>query len=97
VVQVGLGFTPWHSALTTVPWAGGAFIGSALSGMLMGALGRRVLQIGLAAEAGAGSGRPRERGRRRPRGRQRDGRGKLLTFPRPPREGPSRAGGPSRA
>jgi len=61
VVQVGLGFTPWHSALTTVPWAGGAFIGSALSGMLMGALGRRVLQIGLAAEAGAGSGRPRVR------------------------------------
>lgn len=51
VLQVGLGFTPWHSALTTVPWAGGAFIGSALSGMLMGALGRRVLQIGLAAEA----------------------------------------------
>ena len=51
VLQVGLGFTPWHSALTTVPWAGGAFIGSALSGMLMGSLGRRVLQIGLAAEA----------------------------------------------
>jgi MFS family permease len=51
VLQVGLGFTPWHSALTTVPWAGGAFIGSALSGMLMGALGRRVLQIGLVAEA----------------------------------------------
>ena len=53
VLQVGLGFTPWHSALTTVPWAGGAFIGSAVSGMLMGSLGRRVLQIGLAAE-GAG-------------------------------------------
>jgi MFS family permease len=51
VLQVGLGFSPWHSALTTVPWAGGAFIGSALSGMLMGSLGRRVLQIGLVAEA----------------------------------------------
>jgi EmrB/QacA subfamily drug resistance transporter len=51
VLQVGLGFSPWHSAVTTVPWAGGAFIGSALSGMLMGSLGRRVLQIGLVAEA----------------------------------------------
>jgi EmrB/QacA subfamily drug resistance transporter len=51
VLQVGLGFSPWNSALTTVPWAGGAFIGSALSGMLMGSLGRRVLQIGLVAEA----------------------------------------------
>jgi EmrB/QacA subfamily drug resistance transporter len=51
VLQVGLGFSPWHSAVTTVPWAGGAFIGSALSGMLMGSLGRRLLQIGLVAEA----------------------------------------------
>jgi EmrB/QacA subfamily drug resistance transporter len=51
LLQVGLGFSPWHSALTTVPWAGGAFIGSAIGGILMGKLGRRVLQIGLATEA----------------------------------------------
>jgi len=51
LLQVGLGFTAWHSALTTAPWALGAFLGSAVSGMLMGRLGRRVLQIGLMAEA----------------------------------------------
>lgn len=51
LLQVGLGFSPWHSALTTAPWAVGAFIGSAVSGMLMGRLGRRVLQHGLVIEA----------------------------------------------
>jgi EmrB/QacA subfamily drug resistance transporter len=51
VLQVGLGFTPWHSAITTAPWAAGAFIGSAISGMTMGKLGRRVLHAGLVAEA----------------------------------------------
>ena len=30
-LQNGLGFSPWHSAITTAPWAAGAFIGSAHS------------------------------------------------------------------
>jgi EmrB/QacA subfamily drug resistance transporter len=50
VLQIGLGFSPWHSAITTAPWALGAFIGSAVSGILMGRLGRRVLQLGLVTE-----------------------------------------------
>ena len=50
VLQIGLGFSPWHSAITTAPWALGAFIGSAVSAILMGRLGRRVLQLGLVTE-----------------------------------------------
>ncbi len=66
-LQAGLGFSPWHSAITTAPWAAGAFAGSAIGGMTMQALGRRVLLAGLIVEAagllalyavlrGAGSG-----------------------------------------
>jgi MFS family permease len=66
-LQNGLGFTPWHSALTTAPWAAGAFVGSAIGGVAMTKLGRRVLQAGLVVETagllgvymvlrGAGSG-----------------------------------------
>jgi EmrB/QacA subfamily drug resistance transporter len=51
LLQAGLGFTPWHSALTTAPWAAGAFVGSAVGGMTMHKLGRRVLQAGLVVEA----------------------------------------------
>jgi EmrB/QacA subfamily drug resistance transporter len=50
-LQNGLGFTPWHSALTTAPWAAGAFVGSALGGAAMTRLGRRVLHAGLVVEA----------------------------------------------
>jgi MFS family permease len=50
-LQNGLGFTPWHSALTTAPWAAGAFIGSAVGGIAMTRLGRRVLHAGLVVEA----------------------------------------------
>jgi MFS family permease len=50
-LQNGLGFTPWHSAITTAPWAAGAFIGSALGGIIMTKLGRRVLHAGLVVEA----------------------------------------------
>jgi MFS family permease len=50
-LQNGLGFTPWHSALTTAPWAAGAFVGSAVGGIAMTRLGRRVLQAGLVVEA----------------------------------------------
>ena len=66
-LQNGLGFSPWHSAVTTVPWAAGAFVGSAVGGIAMSKLGRRVLHAGLVVEAagllaiyavlrGAGSG-----------------------------------------
>jgi MFS family permease len=50
-LQNGLGFTPWHSALTTAPWAAGAFVGSAIGGIAMAKLGRRVLHAGLVVEA----------------------------------------------
>jgi EmrB/QacA subfamily drug resistance transporter len=50
-LQNGLGFTPWHSAVTTAPWAAGAFIGSAVGGIAMARLGRRVLLAGLVVEA----------------------------------------------
>ena len=50
-LQNGLGFTPWHSAVTTAPWAAGAFIGSAVGGIAMAKLGRRVLLAGLVIEA----------------------------------------------
>jgi EmrB/QacA subfamily drug resistance transporter len=50
-LQNGLGFTPWHSAVTTAPWAAGAFVGSAVGGMTMGKLGRRVLHTGLVVQA----------------------------------------------
>ena len=50
-LQNGLGFTAWHSALTTAPWAAGAFVGSAVGGIAMTKLGRRVLHAGLVVEA----------------------------------------------
>ena len=50
-LQNGLGFSPWHSAITTAPWAAGAFIGSAAGGIAMGRFGRRVLHAGLVVEA----------------------------------------------
>jgi EmrB/QacA subfamily drug resistance transporter len=50
-LQNGLGFSPWHSALTTAPWAAGAFVGSAAGGIAMSKLGRRVLHAGLVVEA----------------------------------------------
>ena len=51
LLQAGLGYTPWHSAVTTAPWAAGAFIGSAASGMSAAKLGRRLLHTGLVVEA----------------------------------------------
>jgi MFS family permease len=50
-LQAGLGFTPWHSALTTAPWAAGAFVGSGVGSAVMQKVGRRVLQTGLVIEA----------------------------------------------
>ncbi len=51
LLQVGLGFSPWHSALTTAPWAAGAFAGSAIGGIQMAKHGRRILHAGLVVEA----------------------------------------------
>jgi EmrB/QacA subfamily drug resistance transporter len=50
LLQSGLGFTPWHSAITTAPWAAGAFAGSAVGGITMGKLGRRLLHAGVVVE-----------------------------------------------
>jgi EmrB/QacA subfamily drug resistance transporter len=49
-LQEGLGFSPWHSAISTAPWAGGAFIGAAVAGMTLAKLGRRIVHIGLVIE-----------------------------------------------
>jgi EmrB/QacA subfamily drug resistance transporter len=51
LLQVGLGYTPIHAALTMTPWALGAIFGSAFGGAFMHKLGRTVLQIGLALMA----------------------------------------------
>jgi EmrB/QacA subfamily drug resistance transporter len=53
LLQVGLGYTPIHAALTTAPFALGGFFGSAVGGMLMHKVGRTILQVGLAV-MGAG-------------------------------------------
>jgi hypothetical protein len=50
LLQLGLGFSPWHSALTTAPWALGAFVGSAADNIQMAKHGRKVLHAGLVAE-----------------------------------------------
>ena len=49
-LQEGLGFSPWHSALSTAPWAGGAFVGAAVAGMTLARLGRKIVHIGLVIE-----------------------------------------------
>ena len=50
-LQAGLGFSPWHSAITTAPWAAGAFAGSGVGGVRCRRSGRRVLLAGLIVEA----------------------------------------------
>ena len=47
LLQIGLGYTPIHAALTTAPFAVGGFIGSAVGGMTMAKLGRTVVQFGI--------------------------------------------------
>src|SRR5581483_2769193 len=47
LLQVGLGFTPIHAALTAAPFAVGGFVGSAVGGMTMAKLGRTVIQVGI--------------------------------------------------
>ena len=50
-LQVGLGYTPIHASLAMAPWAFGALIGSAVSGITMQKYGRKLLHIGLALMA----------------------------------------------
>ncbi|WP_433161816.1 MFS transporter [Kribbella sp. CA-247076] len=50
-LQVGLGYTPIHASLAMAPWAFGALIGSAVSGMTMQKYGRKLLHVGLALMA----------------------------------------------
>jgi EmrB/QacA subfamily drug resistance transporter len=51
LLQVGLGYSPLDASLTTAPWGVGAFAGSALAGMTMVRLGRRILHAGLVVMA----------------------------------------------
>lgn len=51
LLQVGLGYTPLGASLTTATWGVGAFAGSALAGMTMVRLGRRILHLGLVVMA----------------------------------------------
>ncbi|MGZ8635108.1 MAG: MFS transporter, partial [Solirubrobacteraceae bacterium] len=52
LLQVGLGYTPIHAALTTAPFALGGFFGSAAGGILMHKVGRTILQAGLRVMGG---------------------------------------------
>jgi EmrB/QacA subfamily drug resistance transporter len=51
LLQLGLGYSPIHAALTMTPWALGAIFGSAFGGAFMHKLGRTVLQVGLSLMA----------------------------------------------
>jgi MFS family permease len=48
LLQIGLGFTAMQASLTMSPWAVGAMVGSAFSGMLVARLGRTLLHVGVA-------------------------------------------------
>lgn len=51
LLQLGLGYTPVHAALTMVAWAVGAFLGSGFGATMMHKLGRRILHLGLSIMA----------------------------------------------
>ncbi len=51
LLQLGLGYTPVHAALTMVAWAVGAFLGSGFGAAMMHKLGRRILHLGLSIMA----------------------------------------------
>jgi EmrB/QacA subfamily drug resistance transporter len=55
-LQMGLGYSPTKASVTMGAWAVGAFVGSGLSGAVMGKLGRRILHIGLAVMAAGMTG-----------------------------------------
>jgi len=47
LLQLGLGYSPVHAALTMVAWAVGAFLGSGFGATMMHKLNRRILHLGL--------------------------------------------------
>jgi len=47
LLQLGLGYTPVHAALTMAAWAVGAFFGSGFGAAMMNKLNRRILHLGL--------------------------------------------------
>lgn len=51
LLQLGLGYTPVHAALTMVGWAVGAFLGSGFGATMMQKMGRRILHLGLSIMA----------------------------------------------
>lgn len=46
-LQLGLGYSPLRASLAMMPWAVGAFVGSAVGSTLMSKLGRTTLHVGL--------------------------------------------------
>ena len=48
MLQIGLGYSAIGASLMMAPWAFGALVGSAVSGVLMAKLGRTLLHVGLA-------------------------------------------------
>lgn len=46
-LQLGLGYSPLRASLAMMPWAVGAFLGSAVGATLMAKLGRTILHVGL--------------------------------------------------
>jgi MFS family permease len=51
LMQIGLGYSAIEASLTSAPYALGGFVGSAIGGMTMAKLGRKVLHAGLAIKA----------------------------------------------
>jgi EmrB/QacA subfamily drug resistance transporter len=51
LLQLGLGYTPTHAALTMSAWAVGAFLGSGFGAAMMHKLNRRILHLGLSIMA----------------------------------------------
>jgi EmrB/QacA subfamily drug resistance transporter len=48
LLQVGLGYSPMRTSLTTATWAVGAFVGAGVGGAMTQKLGRNIVHIGLA-------------------------------------------------
>jgi EmrB/QacA subfamily drug resistance transporter len=48
LMQVGLGYSPMRTGLTTAAWAVGAFVGAGVGGAMTPKLGRTIVHVGLA-------------------------------------------------
>ncbi|WP_117210693.1 MFS transporter [Allorhizocola rhizosphaerae] len=51
-VQLGLSYSPLRASIATLPWAGGAFLGSTISAALVFRMGRNVIHLGLGLMGG---------------------------------------------